>query len=161
MNEIEKLTWSAIEYEERERGNDWFWALGVIVLASSVTSIIYANYFFAMLLVISGILLAGFAIKKPDMIHYEMDEIGLRVRNHFYPYEKIKSFYVQTDQGKTSVSLRPMLFIKLNKSLLPIMGIPIETELANKIRNYMLAGNVTEEFMKEHPSEKIMEFLGF
>ena len=35
----EKLEWSALEYEEKNQSNDWFWALGVIVVAGSITSI--------------------------------------------------------------------------------------------------------------------------
>jgi len=63
---MEKLEWSALEYEERERGNDWFLALGIIVAASSVAATIYSNYFFATLLVLSGLLLGSFAIKNTE-----------------------------------------------------------------------------------------------
>ena len=45
MEPNRKLEWTALEYEEKERGNDWFWALGVIILASAITSFIYTNYF--------------------------------------------------------------------------------------------------------------------
>jgi hypothetical protein len=51
MNPNEKLSWSALEYEEKIRSSDWFWALGIIVVTSSVAAIIFGNYFFATLLV--------------------------------------------------------------------------------------------------------------
>ena len=87
MNELnEGLEWSALEYEEKERSNDWFWALGIIVATSGITALIYNNYFFAILLVLSGALLWVFAKKKPSLIAYELDERGLRIGNRIYPY---------------------------------------------------------------------------
>ena len=75
----EKLVWSALVYEERDRSPYWFWALGIIVVAGTITSIIFSNYFFALLLVISGLLLGYFAIKKPEEISYEINSNGLKL----------------------------------------------------------------------------------
>ena len=157
---MEKLEWSALEYEERERGTDWFWALGVVVVASSVAAIIYSNYFFAALLFISGVLLGFFAIKKPDRISYELNERGLKIGTQLYFYENIKSFWVQID-GSGERNLKPTLFIKSERAFMPIISIPIEDVMALDIHSIMLSKNITEEEMKEHPSHKIMESLGF
>ena len=155
MDSDKKLEWTALEYEEKERDNDWFWALGVIVVAGSITSFIYSNYFFSLLLIIGGILLGAFAIKKPDLVFYELNKKGLKIRNRLFPYENIKSFWVKRDEEK------PVLFIKSERLFLPVISMPIEQNLAQKIRDFMLSGNVLEEEMKEHPSEKIMDSLGF
>ena len=61
---MEKLEWSALEYEEKDRSSDWFLALGIIVVCSSVAAFIFENYFFAALLLLSGVLLGFFAIKN-------------------------------------------------------------------------------------------------
>lgn len=157
----EKLNWSALEYEEKERQVDWFWALGVIVIASSLAAIIFGNYFFAILLIVGGLLMGFFAIKKPDMVFYELNEKGLKIRDRIYLYENIKAFWVQkplSDDGKV---MPPALFIKSQRLLVPVFSVPIEETSVVKIHNLMLAHDVPEEEMKEHPSEKIMEALGF
>lgn len=160
MNDNEKLSWSALEYEEKERSKDWFWALGIIVATSSIASIIFGNYFFAALLLLSGVLLGFFAIKKPDTVTYELNTWGLKIRNRLYPYENIKSFWVQLDtSGETN--LRPMLFIHSERAFMPILSIPIDETLAVDIHSILLNRDVAEVEMKEHPSEKIMEVLGF
>lgn len=151
---MDKLEWSALEYEERERSADWFWALGIIVVTSVVASVIFGNYFFATLLLLSGVLLGFFAVKKPEMLSYELNTQGLKIRNQIYPYEKIKSFWVQT-------GARPTLFIKTDKIFMPITGIPIEDTMAEDIHSIMLEKNIAEEEMREHASQKIMEVLGF
>jgi len=161
------LEWSALEYEERKRSNDWFWALGVIVVASSLTSIIYGNYFFAILLILGGVLLGHFAVRKPDIIFYELNEKGLKIKNQLYPYENIKSFWVQTEHQPhlglpaTEIGEKFLLFIKSERMFMPIISIPIQESMAEKIRNIFLSKNIPEEEMKEHMSEKIMERLGF
>jgi len=152
--EENKLEWSALEYEEKTRSTDWFWALGVIVIAISITAIIYNNYFFAMLVILSGILLGFFAIKKPEMVSYELNTKGLKIKTRIFPYDTIKSFFVQTTP-------KSILFIKSARMFMPILSIPIQNDLAEEIKSIMLSNNVKEEEMKENPSEKIMESLGF
>ena len=155
MEADKKIEWSALEYEEKERENDWFWALGVIVVAGSVASFIYGNFFFGLLLIISGILLGSFAIKKPDLVFYELNKKGLKIRTRLYPYEKIKAFWVKKE------SENPLLFIKSERPFMPIISMPIKAEYAEDIKNIMLLNEVPEEEMKEHVSEKIMDSLGF
>jgi hypothetical protein len=155
MDPNKKINWIALEYEEKERGNDWFWALGIIVVTSSIASFIYGNYFFGLLIIIGGILMGAFAIKKPDLVEYEMSDKGLKIRNRLFPYKNIKHFWVQKEDGE------PTLFIKSERVFMPIISMPIDQDLAEEIRNLMLANNVIEEKMKDHPGEKIMDSLGF
>lgn len=149
-----KLSWFAPEYEERERSADWFWALGVIAITSALTAIIFSNYFFAVLILLSGGLLYFFAKKSPEMIPYDLTEKGIRMRHHFYPYENLKAFYVQKEN-------KPLLFIKTERFFLPVISIPIEESHVDEIQNIFLSKKVPEVEMKEHPAEKIMETFGF
>ena len=159
MNEEDKFSWTALEYEEREKSTDWFWALGIIVVAGAITAIIYDNYFFAVLLVLGGVMLGIFAKKKPNLINYELNEKGLKVENLFYPYDRIKSFFVQghnEHQGH-----KPTLFIKSERVFMPIISIPIDNAWVDDIQSLMLEKNVKEEEMREHFSDKVMEYFGF
>src|SRR4029079_5434131 len=127
---------------EREHTEDWFWALGIIVVTSSIASIIFQNYFFAVLLVISGVLLGFFAIKKPDMVTYELNDKGLAVRDRLYLYETLKSFWVQStslsEYAEKDVFIRRLLFIHTERAFMPVISMPIEDVLAEKIRAVML-----------------------
>ncbi len=157
---MERLEWTALEYEDKERDPDWFWALGIIVVTSSLAAIIYENYFFAVLIILSGSLLGFYAKKKPDVISYEINEKGLRVHSRLYPYDNIKSFWVQIAHPE-DVTAKDLLFIKTERFFMPIIIVPIDISMADEIRNIMLNRNIPEEEMKEHASEKIMESLGF
>ena len=155
MENKSKLNWSALEYEEKERGNDWFWALGIIIFAGSITSFIYGNFFFGLLLIIGGVLIVVFSLKKPDLVFYELNEDGLEIKNRLYPYGNIKAFWIEIN---TDI---PTLFIKSERMFAPVLSIPIKIELANEIREFLIHGEVKEEKMEEHVSHKIMNSLGF
>ncbi|OGI74148.1 hypothetical protein A3D42_01705 [Candidatus Nomurabacteria bacterium RIFCSPHIGHO2_02_FULL_41_18] len=148
------LAWSALEYEERERGVNWFWALGVIIITAVATSVIYNNYFFAVLILLGGGLLWFFGRKSPELIEYRISEKGLRIKSHIYLYSNIKSFWVKKEE-------KPTLFLKTERFFMPVLSIPIASEDAENIKNIFLLKNVPEEEMWEHPSEKIMDTLGF
>ncbi len=154
MHNDVKISWSALEYEEKDRSADWFWALGVVVVTSVVTAIIFNNYFFAALLLISGGLLYFLAKKPPEVILYEITDKGIQMRSHFYNFKELKAFYVQKEGAST-------LFIKTSRFFLPIISVPTERHLLEQIQNVFRANKVPEQEMKEHPAEKIMESLGF
>ena len=157
---MDKLEWSALEYEEKNRDPDWFWALGIIIVTSSVAAIIYNNYFFAVLIILSGSLLGYFAKKAPDVVEYELNTKGVRIRSRLYPYENIKSFWVQVAHPD-DVQTKDLLFIKTERLFMPILTIPIDISIADEVRSTLLDRNIPEEEMREHASEKIMDRLGF
>ena len=157
---MQNISWSAPEYEEKERSKDWFWALGIIIFTSSAAAIIYGNYFFAALLIISGALLGVLRMKKPEMVSYELNDKGFAVGTSLYPYENIKSFWVQRETFD-ELKLKPILFIKSSRFFMPVILSPIEPAMANNIHAFLLEKNVIEEEMKESVPEKIMEALGF
>ncbi len=150
----ENINWTLPEYEHREKTNDWYWALGVVVVCGSIASVMYENYLFAALLVIGGIMMGYFASQTPEMIDYEVNNKGFKLKDHTYPYKKIKSFFVGGEKNL-------YLFIKIDRIFLPVIYVPIEKHLAEMIREKFLSQNVVEEEMKEHPSEKMMEMIGF
>jgi hypothetical protein len=154
VDTINKIEWTALEYEEKERSKDWFWALGIIVVTAGAAAIIFGNYFFAALIVLSGVMLGFFAIKKPGTVAYELNDKGLKAGTRLFPYENIKSFWLQKE-------IRPTLFIKSERFFMPIIPIPIDDSMTEHVRDLFLSKNIPEEEMREHISDKIMEGLGF
>ena len=158
MDALEKLEWTALEYEEKEKSQDWFWALGITIFAASAAALIYGNYFFAALIVLGGVLLGFMAVKKPDTIHYELNHKGLKIESHIYLYENIKSFWIE-------MSEYPKLFIRTERVFMPVIAVPIGNILgrasAEEIYESMIGQGIPEEEMREHPATHIMEFFGF
>lgn len=154
MEESKNFSWTAPEYEQKEQTKDWYWALGVVVVAGSIASIIFKNYFFAILLILGGIMMAVFSIKKPETVPYELNQKGLKIKSRLYPYEKIKSFWVRKEE-------KPMLFIESERFFMPMISIHIDENIAETIQSIMRSHSVEEKEMKEHATERAMEYFGF
>ena len=151
---MDNLEWSLPEYEDKERSRDWYWTFGIIIFCASITSIIYNNYFFAALLILGGLLLGYFSIRKPRIVYHKLGEKGLIIGNNLYLYKTIKSFSIQ-------MSPRPMLVVHSARAFMPIITVPIEEEMIPLIEEIMLYNEVPEENIKPHSAETIMDSLGF
>src|SRR6185369_7653496 len=139
----ETISWTALEYEEKERTPDWFWALGIAVIASAAAALIYGNYFFGALIILAGLLLGFYAIKKPDLIEYELGPKGVRLGSRLYQYGNIRSFWVKKEG-------RPTLFIKTERQFMPVISVPLEDVSPLAVEEIMLSKNLPEEEMREH-----------
>lgn len=146
------MRWSAYEHEHIERGSDWFWALGIIAVATAVTSILFGNVLFAILIITAAITLAVIARKSPLLAEFEISDDGIRVGDDMHAYEEILSFWV--DDTKE----RPLLLVDTVKFMYPNLIIPVEIE-PNLVRAY-LRERVAEVPMKEPFSHKVLEFFG-
>jgi len=157
---MDKLEWTALEYAEKEHDQDWYWALGIIVVTSTITAIIFENYFFAVLLFLAGALLWFFSKKKPDLINYEINLKGIKIGNDLYTYDTIQSYWI----SRSHIDLpdeKDLLFIKSSRFYMPILIIPISTDIMDDVHNVMDIKNIPAEEMRPHISDKIIEVLGF
>jgi len=71
------LSWQAPEFEYHTKTPDWYWAIGLIVLSASIASFIRGNFFFGAFILIAGILLFIYGIKKPRIVMFEITDDGV------------------------------------------------------------------------------------
>lgn len=152
--DTDTIVWEKPEYIHQEKTNDWYWALGVIVLSGSIASIIYENYFFAIFLVLSGAMMGYLGGKHPGVSRHELNEKGLAIDSTFFPYQEMISFWVRDGED-------PKLFLKTKKIFAHYLSIPIETEHVETIKDMLLSAGIAEVETKEHPTENIMSMIGF
>jgi len=148
------LVWETYEYEHKEKSADWFWALGIIVVAGAIGSYFLENILFAVLLVIGGFTMAMLAARHPDEWICELSSRGLRINSTLYPFSTIESFWVE-DDGETG-----KIILKSKKAVMPELIVPLEDLDPDYIREFLLE-YLEEEEMHEPLSHLIMERLGF
>lgn len=148
------LRWEAYEHEHIERGSDWFWALGIIAVCAAVTSIIFGNFLFAVVILMASFTI-GFIAKQPPELHeFEINEKGIRIGNDMHLYPSIISFWVDEELEE------PLLLVDTTKFMSPNLIIPIGDIDPEEIREY-LRPHAKEVPMKEPLAHKILEFFGF
>lgn len=149
------LRWTAYEHEFIERSSDWFWALGIVAVSLAVTSILFHNFLFALVVLVGAFALALLANTPPHIAHFEISDKGIRINDDLHRYSEIISFWVEDEHE----GHRPLLLIDTTKIMAPNLIVPIEHIEPAAVRAY-LKERVEEVHMKEPLPHKILEFFG-
>jgi hypothetical protein len=155
--EPKKINWKAYEYEHKDNSVDWFWAVGVIAVASAIISIIYGNILFAIFILLGAFTLLMYAVRKPKEINFEINKRGVVVDNTLYPYSTIESFWIRE---KDNDNERKLVF-QSEKILMPHIVIPLSNDIDYEILHEFLSEYLEEEEHHESFADVIMEYLGF
>ncbi len=148
------LRWSAYEHEHIPRGSDWFWALGIVAVSAALTSILFHDVLFAVLILIAAATLGMLANVPPDLVQFEISDRGIRVGDTLHRFQEIISYWVEEERGD-----RPMLLVDTTKFMAPNLIIPLENIDPHMVREF-LHKRIEEVPMKEPLAHKILEFFG-
>ncbi|MFA6251289.1 MAG: hypothetical protein WC603_01530 [Candidatus Paceibacterota bacterium] len=153
---INTIEWSVPEYSHKERGNDWFWAIGLITIIACVIAIWLHNYVFAVFLLISGGCLIMFTLRHPEDVKYIIETKGLTMGKDLHTWKSIKSFNIK----KNDADVYAKLLIETSKYFLPIYTIPLPKDMADEVKDTLLKVATRSE-IDESRSMVFMEKLGF
>ncbi len=150
----EILQWEADEHRHVEHGSDWYWALGVIAVATSITAILLGDVLFAILITLAAVTMGLLAQKPPRRVVFEISKDGVRTGETLHTYKECLSFWVEEqDTGA-------LLLIDTTKPLSPNLVIPVDDFSADEVRT-ALRPHIQETPMREPFSHKLFEFFGF
>ena len=150
---MQPLTWSALEYEHRDRSNDWYWSLGIVGLGGAILAILLGNVLFALFIVIGSATLALHALRHPHMVTFQINDRGIVVDGSLFPYQTLESYDIHEHLHSAR------LIVKSQKLVMPYLTIPLEDVTADQIR-VALAGKIPEVEVPPSLSEKLMEVFG-
>jgi hypothetical protein len=153
---INTIEWSAPEYSHKERGNDWFWTIGLITLVACGIAIWLHNYVFSIFLLISGGCLIMFTMRPPLEVTYIVEKKGLTMGKDLHEWKKLKSFNIKKNEGDEYAKL----LIETSKKFLPIYTIPLPKEMVDEMKETLLQVIPRSE-INESQSMLFMEKLGF
>lgn len=149
----ESIEWSALEYEARERGPNWFLFPGVAALALIIFAVFTKSYFFAAFIVLALVVLLAYIKRGPQQISCAIDGEGVRTGETMYPFLNIKSFWIFERDGTNELSL------EIKSVLSPFLHLPLGGTNPEKIRNFLLQF-IPEEEHKELATDQIARSLG-
>lgn len=149
------IEWEADEYPHSDKSNDWYWALGLVAVSAAVAALLFNNVLFAVLILLSSFVLALFASRKPERVRFAVMQRGIRAHGKLYPYQTLKSFYIEELPGRT-----PMLLLESAKVMTPLIVLPLEGVDADHVHDFLLDVLPEEEHSEPLP-HRLMEWLGF
>ncbi len=153
------ITWQAYEYHHVPKSTDWFWAVSIIAICAAITAVIFSDALFAVVIIIGTFALFMYAVRRPELVDFELNVKGVMIGTKLYPYATLESFWVEEF---TNVHPHPKLLIKSQKIAMPLIAIPVPADEIHheEVRQYIL-NYLPEEEHAEPLSQKIMEHLGF
>ena len=154
---INTIEWTAPEYSHRERGNDWFWTLGLITVVACGIAMWIHSFIFAIFLALSGASLIMFTMRHPREVTYVVETKGLSMGKDLYEWKKIKSFNIRNSRTGDDES---KLLIETKNHFLPIYTIPLPKEKIDEMKDTLLK-IIPRSEIDESASMLFMEKLGF
>ncbi len=149
------IAWEAPEHHHVEKGNDWFFALFIVIAAFVVVAILFNNVLFALLIGLAGGALAVSAAKKPSIVPYAVSVRGVKIEDKLYPFSSLESYRIDEEDPRG-----PQLLIKVHKKTMPLIVIPIPIDHIDDIES-ILKEKLVEENLEESLFIKILELFGF
>ncbi len=151
------MEWEGREYDHSPKSADWYWALGIVAVASAIASLLFGNILLGILIIIAAVAIALHATKEPPVHIFRLVDTGLMVGEDLHPYERMHSFTVLEDiEGE----LPPLLSIKTESWHSPHLVIPLAGVDADLIYTYFLH-HVDEADHQHTVSDLVAAWLGF
>lgn len=151
---MDEISWETLEYEHKEKSQDWFWILGVLAFGGAFLSILFKNFLLAIIILLGAFAMYHHAKRPPERIKILINKKGIQVKGVLYPHERIESFWVETETPT------PKLMLKSDRPFMPHFHLPIEGIPPEKIREYLL-DHVPEERHVDNFIYQIAEKIGF
>lgn len=147
------MDWQAEDRQPNVKNTEWYLAVGIIVLAIVVTSVIFNNILLAILIIVAFVAIILNQRRENQILDISVLERGIKVNDLFYPYESLDSFYVDEE--------RDLLILKSKKFFSSHIMIPLSEEVSVPDLQDILDEFLEEEEMRESVLEQFMEYLGF
>jgi len=150
------IEWETLEYEYYPKSADWYWGITIVILAL-VFSVIYffGNIILGILFFLLGFVVLLYGARKPRLMKFSLTHQGLAIGEKLYPYEHLKSFWLDYKPPE-----RKELIVISKKILMPKIVIPLAETDPNPIREFLVK-ILKEEYQEPSLSEEIARHLRF
>ncbi len=148
------LSWSAHEYEHRERHPHWWLWPGGGALAFAILGILIHSYFFVAFVGLAFIVIVMYGRRPPREIDFRVTREGVVAGRALHRFADIKSFCIFDAVEPSELSL------EVDRITAPYLRLPLGELHPNKIRA-VLSDFLPEEQHKEFMSDHFARALGF
>ncbi|MFA5154903.1 MAG: hypothetical protein WC453_00555 [Patescibacteria group bacterium] len=145
-NQAIYLRWPVPEYKKHDRSRNWYIitaVLAVLLLFFSFFSFsgwrlvflgLNSNFLFALIIVLSAIVMIINDSQKPTQVGFELGPEGVKIGRNFYDYDEFKNFSVLY-KPKDSIK---NLYLEYKNSMRPRLSVPLRRMDALTVRNFLV-----------------------
>ena len=148
------ITWEAPEHHHIEKGNDWYWALGIVAIAGAAAAFMFGNFLLTILVLVAACAMALLSVRPPAVIPFSVSTRGLRIGDTLYPYSTLESYAIDESRGYSQ------LLVKSKRLYMPLLILPLPEEYVHDIDD-LVGTRLPEEELEEPFIQTVLEFFGF
>ena len=127
------MNWEVDEYPNHVRSRTWYIVASIIGAVLIVYAIATANFLFAVLLLMIGVITLVSTFKEPDRVPVVITTTGIVVGDMYYDYQSIRDFSIAYDPPEVS-----LLYLDFHSSFHPVLSVPLEGRDPNDVRESLL-----------------------
>ncbi len=125
--------WEVDEYPRHFRSRTWYIVASVVGAGLIVYAIATANFLFAVLILMTGVITLLSTFKDPDRIPVVLTTTGIVVGDMYYDYQSIRDFSIAFEPPHVNT-----LYLDFHSSWHPILSVPLEDLDPNDVRETLL-----------------------
>ena len=124
----EPVHWTASEFIDHDKSVNWFVALALATaVLATVVYLLTKDAISTIMIIVAALAFGVFAVRKPRVLDYKVDDSGIKIENKFYPYGNFKAFAVVDEGSVEAIWLMPL------KRFMPVLTIYFPPEEGKKI----------------------------
>ncbi len=127
------LAWNVPEFEQLDRGWKWYVIAGVIGIGLVLYAMFTANFLFAIIVVMGGIIMFLTAQRDPEHVPFLITASGLFIGDHFHPYHEFGNFSILYYPPSIK-----KLYLTSGRRVRPTITISLEDMDPNIVREVLL-----------------------
>ncbi len=127
------VVWEIDEYPRQTRSRRWYMIMAVAGVSLIVYSIATANFLFAVIILMSGIITLLSDFKHPDRIVVAVTSTGFVVGETYYDFRAIRDFALVYEPPEVK-----LLYVSFRQAWNPMLAIPLEDTDPNAVRKELL-----------------------
>ncbi len=159
----DKISWDAPEFYFYPKNK--YWLLGIATMILGLMFVFVAagqylhyqfeltGYLVVVILALALVVFAQYGHVEPKVYRAELGTEGIFYRNHFYEYDKLKSFWIVEAPN-------PIVYFEILGTLLPV-SILLQDQNIEEVRAFLIRYIPEHPTATEHITEKLNQFLRF
>jgi hypothetical protein len=127
------VQWEIDEYPDHQRSRRWYVVMGAAGALLLLYAVFTANFLFAVIILMIGIISIISSFKTPDKIPVVVTSTGVIIGDTYYDYPVLKNFSILYNPPEVKY-----LYIDFHSMTRPLLTIPLEQVDPNIVRESLL-----------------------
>ena len=128
------IDWQIPEFDKHERTKKWYITASIAALVLLLYSFISANFLFAVIIIITALVIILNDKKEPNKIKVSLTDEGIMIGKKFYDYDEIENFSIVYKPRQEIKNL----YFEFKSALRHRLSIPLENTNPITIRKALL-----------------------